>query len=611
MKYISRNSIAIFILAMSADLGLQTQNITRTNKEHTSPAYDSTNAGREFWAAFPTNWDDPGMSGFIRLSITSAVRTQVRVWAGTTLKKTVETIPYGIISVDLTVPDGQIFVYGSEDPPPADGIYQDKALHIEADEPVIIYGMNLTDLSSDGLLMLPVEALGQNYTVENYAAPADFGTTMPSQYMITAPFDGTTVTIHNSQATAGHAAGEIFTIHLNRGDVWSSLTTENGGDISGTIISANRPVAVTAGVKCAYIPNTSACCCSHITEMLLPTKTWGKAYHGVPFHNRRKGDFWRIFAREPHTTVLINGMVHTTTLGKIGGQGWFEYRKSDTSVVEFRADNWLEYQTSDTSLVEFTADKPIHVMQFNASSSHDSTRSNPFSIGLVPVEQYVSEAIIATPALLDDKLPLNYISIVSDEENFHTIEISSMNSDNWRPLQKMDLVGAPRTYGTAIDGKMYTAMTVRIDPGVYRLRSAGKFGGYIHGSGDFTSYGYPFATGTKALNKDIHVSSVAVENDSTASGPMLSLVESTEGRGHSYMIPIRYRLSMSGIVSVSLVDMSGRKIRMYTKEKRREPGLHSQLLDLSGIPRGTYSVQVSSGSETVHHLIVIEHMMQP
>lgn len=474
--------------------------------------FGPTNAGREFWLAFPANWDSPSAAQYyIRLYITSGVRTQVRVWAGAGIKKVFYTKPYDIVTVDLTPIEAQMFTRNDVAPVPDDKIYKGRAVHIEAEAPIVVYGMNRTSFTSDGLLALPVNALGRQYIVASYAAVIGGIQELPSQYMITAPYNNTTVTIDHPATgeTPNHMAGERITINLDSGDVWSAMTMGYGGDMSGAVINASKPVAVTSGQACTYIPNQiNFCCCDHLTEMMLPVESWGKFYEGVPFQTRLKGDFWRIFAGDDNATIYINGNKYAT-LGRAGGE---------------EGTGWLEYRALGKELVEIHSDKRIYVSQLNPSQAYDGVPSDPFFLVLTPQEQFQTALTFCTPSA---DFPLNFVNLIADSATWRQIEIANGGTNAWEPLWKYAGVGVPRMFPTKIKGRTYLGVIIELRPGVYRMRSPMPFAGYIYGFSAYDSYGYPL--------------SVAVGDLSTGDtiAPVITLKQTCDGTvtGSTYDLP--------------------------------------------------------------------------
>ncbi len=443
--------------------------------------FGPTNAGREFWLSFPTNWDASNVATkYIRLYITAGTKTQVDVTAGG-FSKSIQTIPYDIVTVDLPTGDAQAIVRDDRAPVPMDQVYKKKGVHIKAGAPIVVYGLNRTSYTTDGLLALPINALGREYIVASAADIADGSIQkLPSQYLITAPYDGTTVTIIHPMDSPNHVAGQAFTVSLDQGDVFSAMSTGPQGDLTGAWITSNKPIAVTAGQNCTYLPDFTYCCCDHLEEMLLPVSSWGKFYQSVPYTDRTKADMFRIFAAEPDTKLYINGILYGTMTTKGGPQGG----------------GWFEYLPSERALIEFSADKPIAVAQYNNSQAYDGSQTDPFYVVLTPVEQYQTELVFATPSFDYTK---NYVSIVCDSLGYFDMEIAAGGSNNWEKVSKK-FGPFTRPFKTKVNGKTYVGTTLPIVPGTYRLRGKSPFAGYIYGFSAYDSYGYPLSVAVGDLS---------------------------------------------------------------------------------------------------------------
>ena len=447
----------------------------QTDSTGGSPWLDGpSNAGTEFFLSFPANWEYAAGSKYVRLYISSYVETEVRITAANgNYNKTVRTIPHDIVTVDLANYVAQPFVRNDQAPVPEDQVYGNAAVHIESDAPIVVSGINRTTVTSDGLLALPVNSLGRRYIVASARSVAGGGQELPSQYVVVAPYDNTTVTIVNSFTTKSHEEGEQVTVTLDRGDVYSANSVGFYGDLSGTLIIADKPVAVIGGQNCTYLPNENYPACDHIVEMMTPMESWGQFYHSLPFQDRLKGDTYRIFAGEANAKIFINGELYATLPGVGGADGH----------------GWLEYRQEERRALEFSSDKPISVMQYNNSQTYDnSTATDPFFMVLTPVEQYQTDLVFTTPS---DDFPTNYLAVISDSAGLEQLEIAEAGSDDWQRFRTFPGTGGYRTVPTPIDGKSWAGLVLDVEPGVWRLRGSGGFAAYIYGGGPFESYGYP------------------------------------------------------------------------------------------------------------------------
>jgi hypothetical protein len=222
-------------------------------------AQGPTSVGTEFVFSFPTNYEDPSATlQYIRLYISSTVRTRVRIYTGTTLKNTIYTVPNAIVTCDLTKFEAQAVSRTTTTPVPDDAIHRRKALTVIADDPISLYGMNRTSYTSDGMLVLPVSALGREYVIasaRDYLTGGFFPDKLPSQFLVVAPFDSTEVTITSPSESPNHRADQEYSVTLHKGDVFSSMSFGPGGDLSGAVISATKLVGVLGGQNCAYLPD--------------------------------------------------------------------------------------------------------------------------------------------------------------------------------------------------------------------------------------------------------------------------------------------------------------------------------------------------------------------
>lgn len=438
------------------------------------------NLGTEFYLSFPANWEFNAAFKYVRLYILSEVETTVRVSAGP-FEKSVVTVPGQVVTVDLANVFAQVFVRNDQSPEPNDKVYPGAAVHIEADDPVIVYGINRTSHTSDGLLILPVHALGTDYVVASAASVEGAGQSLPSQYMVIAPYDSTTVTIINADDTPNNKAGESITVTMMKGDVYSAMSTGFGGDLSGTLIRADKPVAVTAGQNCTYLPDARYPACDHIVEMLTPISTWGRTYHSLPFADRTKGDTYRIFAGESNAAILVNGTL-LTTLSTVGGE---------------KGTGWVEYRMEERMPMTFSSNKKITVVQYNNSQRYDNSEgTDPFMMILSPVEQYRSSFTFATP---DGDFPKNYLALITDSGSFETWEIRPIGSGDWTRVVTMPGAFEESMFNSLNMGNAARGITISLEPGAYEVRGAGTGTVSIYGGGSFDSYGYPASVGLDVI----------------------------------------------------------------------------------------------------------------
>ena len=184
------------------------------------------------------------------------------------------------------------------------------AYHLVSDRPVTVYQFNALEyrgaggppgkswsacpgnggigcfsFSNDASLLLPSTAMTGNYRIAgqrgwvNGPVPV-----MGAYFAVTGTEDGTQVKVKLSAtsklvAGAGIAAagpGQIVTFALNAGDVIELVGTPEG-DFGGSLLQADKPVQVIAGLPCDQVPEGTQAC-DHIEETVFPAETMGKHY---------------------------------------------------------------------------------------------------------------------------------------------------------------------------------------------------------------------------------------------------------------------------------------------------------------------------------------------
>lgn len=469
----------IFLLAsLLGSVALMAQDSEKPFHSPNFPVpFGPDNLGTEFFLAFPANWEFNTANKYVRFYISSGVETKVDIYALGQFKGSITTVPNDIVTFDLSNLEGQVFVRNDQAPLPDDQVYPGKAVRIVAQDPIILYGMNRTDFTSDGFLALPTNALGKEYVVASAASVAGGVQELPSQYMIVAPYDNTIVTVVNPMDTPNNREGIATTFNMNKGDVYSAMSVGFSGDLSGARIQASKPVSVIAGQNCTYLPTFEFPACDHIVEMLTPLESWGTFYHSIPFQERTKGDTYRIFAGEPGAEIYVNG-TQIATLSRVGGGVGL---------------GWIEYRPDERMPMEIHSNKRIFVAQYNNSQSYDnSTSTDPFYMILTPVEQFQTDLIFATPGA---DFPKNFVNIVCDSAGMFEIEITEAGKDEWEKLL-VQYNGSFQSFYTQIGGKNYVGKSFPIQPGTYQLRGPQPFAGYIYGGGQYDSYGYPLSVAT-------------------------------------------------------------------------------------------------------------------
>jgi hypothetical protein len=414
--------------------------------------------GTDFWLAFPGNLEPPELTLFIT---GPSAATGTVAAPGVSFSAPFTVTPGTVTSVSLP---------SSLDIQSSDTV-EDLGIHVTATSAVTVYGLNRVQFTTDAYLGLPTDILGKEYLVEGYM---NVDIVEGTEFAIVATQDATVVTINPTVTTDGHTAGTPYTVALNQGQTYQLRNTDvSPADLSGSIVTSDKPIAVFGGHQCANIPAGNVAC-DHIVEEITPTTTWGKSFVTEPLATRN-GDTFRYLADTDGTTVKVNGVtVATLNRGQI-----FEQILTAASVI--------------------TSDKPILVTQYSNSSSFDGVTSDPFEVVVPPFEQFQNSYTVTTPAT---GFSANYLNVVAPTASLGTV--------------KLDGAVIPGATFTAIPGSAFSGAQLAVDLGSHTLEGARPFGVIVYGFADFDSYGYP---GGLSLAPVATVSSISLA-PKTATNPI-------------------------------------------------------------------------------------------
>ncbi len=262
----------------------------------------------------------------------------------------------------------------------------DGAYRLRSDRPVTVYQYNLlyASATNDASLLLPVNAWTGDYVVASFPHFADLN--YPGFYAVVAREDGTTVTLKPSttgdkvQPGGGVAADGTGQVMLDAGDVLQ-VASAAGGDLTGTMVSADRPVQVIAGHKCTQVPqNVTAC--DHLEEAMFPLESLAKEYIVVPTGQAPNGSpdhgqVVRFIAAEPNTTLtFVPDQPVMKTLTKVG-----DFVQLGPTVARFKV----------------SADKRLLVAQYMVGQGGGYGEADPSMLLAVATEQYRKDYLFHAP----------------------------------------------------------------------------------------------------------------------------------------------------------------------------------------------------------------------
>ncbi len=338
------------------------------------------------------------------------------------------------------------------------------AYHVRSSVPVTLYQFNPLDYthgpasefsrSNDASLLHPTNAWRREYYVASWPHLEQY----PSLLTVTAATDATHVTITTTAATEGlvFAAGEPRTLTLDRGDVIE--LTSRTGDLTGTHVVADQPVAVIGGHYCANVPSDVQYC-DHLEESMLSVDALGTTYVvNAPATFGAvdgKEEVVRIVATHDDTTLLYDPPV----------------ANAPTAIA--RAGEWIEIARHAGSFLVI-ANHKVLVAQYMEGEDAGGGQGDPSMTLAVPVEQFRTAYRFHAPTSYET----NYLDVTAP--NGAAVMLDG-NALAFKPLGGTGYQLArvtPLLSGPAHDGDHYIVSTM-------------PFGISVYGYGQYTSFWYP------------------------------------------------------------------------------------------------------------------------
>lgn len=419
----------------------------------------SSTAGKDFWLAFPQNAKyEFGQTIRHIVVVTALEEAEITVTApairavGQSLVKGVKLQKGEQYSFDL---DTSLQCVTSE-------VIEDKGIHVGSTGLITVIASSARKASNDTYRIMPAQALGKHYMVVGYEAPMtdNYFTT---QFTVIAAENGTIATIDLTSSTkGGRTAGERIEVKLDRGQSYTVQGKWQNGqkDLTGSMVIADKPVAVITGHSCAQIP-WNKIYCDVLIEMAAPISSAGRDFI-VPMMQEKEGYALRIVATEPETRISATEGIGRSALSEPLTLGSGEFVD-----VQVASGNW-----------HLRSDKPVIVAQYALSNEADSIKiGDPFMTLIAPTSAYTSAATFSTPPLLGGWH--HYLAIVCDEDAAESLRLNGKRLSN-ELSEKMR------------NGEYYV-FQVPVSTGVQAVTSEGKLAvysyGFGHGADNFDSYG--------------------------------------------------------------------------------------------------------------------------
>jgi adhesin/invasin len=212
-----------------------------------SEANAQTTAGKSFWLCFPQNARYEIGQLNHRVLVVAVEDADVAITVpkaspGPTMGKTL--LKGESYTFDL---DTSLQCLNSE-------VVQNNGVHVGSSGLITVIASTVRKASGDSYRVMPLEALGSRYMVVGYDAPtAD--PTFTASFTVVAIEDRTILDIALTAMTNRlRKAGEHISVKLDRGQSYTvngGYVSSISGDLTGSVVSSDKPVAVFTGHTCA------------------------------------------------------------------------------------------------------------------------------------------------------------------------------------------------------------------------------------------------------------------------------------------------------------------------------------------------------------------------
>ncbi len=319
---------------------------------------------------------------------------------------------------------------------------------------------------------------GKEYVVSSFADKSDNQNKFaPSFTAISGLYDNTRISfeLKGNEKTCieidgkKYLSGEKMKYTLNEGDVLYLASIGENADLSGSIISASKPIRVVSGNYCAKIDDND---CDFIIENEVPKNLWGDTYL-IPTNPKINEPYLlRIFSKQANTNVYLNG----EKVGQING--------------DFLELNMSEDQKK-ANIISTDSGYRINVIKYG--SSHQ--------MQIMPLQNAISRAVFKLPESINSENFEQYVNVIyrqNPNHNADSLEIGEMINGQllWTNLNDYDVAfpGLPFNKINVSDTNTYYIKTFKLhSDNLTIIRSKRKnelFQVYIGGVINSNSFGY-------------------------------------------------------------------------------------------------------------------------
>ncbi len=434
-------------------------------------AQSTSNEGTEFYAAFPShvaaNINGVRPLANYSIFITGKEASTGIVTVGAFSQRFNLAQPNTVI--EIKVPRADAYIDNAE----SNRVLSNRAIRVlvDAGKPkVVVYGHIFAGARSAASLILPKDALGQQYFSMNYTS----GNTMDGglNHIVVIASEPDTKIFFKRNGVDLIAGGVVLP---NVGDVYEYLSANDLTGVSVSVdpaTSACKKFAMFSGTTNSSITAATGCIGNVSSDPLYqqnyPVESWGKTYGFVPFSSRSpggtnvrtRGNYIRVVAKENNTPVQFNGALVATL-----NAGQFYQTIAPTNTPTY-----------------ISSTKSIAVAQYSLTQScAGGGVSDPDMVILNPIEYNIKNITVYSSN--KEAISENYVNVL-----IKTSAASSFRVNGALPKGTFAAFpGSPDLSYLQLNLNQYSTQ-------IFNLSAADGFNAIAYGFGDVESYAYSAGT---------------------------------------------------------------------------------------------------------------------
>jgi gliding motility-associated-like protein len=438
----------------------------------TLKAQNVSNEGTEFWAVFPSH-------------VPATLANNVRPLANYSIFITGKQASSGVVTVGtfsqrfnliqantvITVQIPRLMAYIDETE--SNRLLSNKAIKVLVDPgkpKVVVYGHIFAGARSAASLILPKEALGQQYFSMNYTS----GNTIDGglNHIVLIATEPDTKIFLKRNGVDLIAGGVLLP---KTGDVYEYLSPQDLTGVSVSVdlqTSACKKFAMFSGTTNSSITAATGCVGRVSSDPLYqqnyPVESWGKIYGFVPFSSkspsgenvRTKGNYIRVVAKDNNTQVQFNGFL----------------------VATLNAGQYYETPSPTNEPTYISSTNSIAVAQYSLTQScAGGGVSDPDMVILNPIEYNIKNITVYSSNKED--ISENYVNVL-----IKTNAAASFRINGAAPKGVfIPLKSAPDFSYLQLNLNQYATQ-------IFNLSASDGFNAIAYGFGDVESYAYSAGT---------------------------------------------------------------------------------------------------------------------